>query len=147
MAALAEYALHQRRAFVNREKEVVLTARLIDWSDSGNIKVDRVKIKMAAGEDVSATLFKAILPASALAKLAVLPGATMVKRQFGLSPADEYGIPPGVDFGTSLAVGKPSNPRKGESCVAQSVCQMTPMPDRSPCSGRSGAQETRPSGK
>ena len=80
MAASAPYALYKAE-----EKKVVLTARLIDWSDSGNIKVDRVKIKMAAGEDVSTTLFKAILPASALAKLAVLPGATMVKRQFGLS--------------------------------------------------------------
>ena len=121
MAALAEYALHQRRAFVNREKEVVLTARLIDWSDSGNIKVDRVKIKMAAGEDVSATLFKAILPASALAKLAVLPGATMVKRQFRLSPTGEYGLPPGVDFRTSLTIGERRKARLGESCVAQSV--------------------------
>ena len=47
-----------------------------------------------------------------------------------MSHADEYGIPPGVDFGTSLAVGrKLSNSRKGESCVVQSVCQMTPMPD------------------
>ena len=89
MPALAEYALHERRVFVNRGKEVVLTARLIDWSDSGNIKVDRVK--MAAREDVSTTSFKAMLPASALVQLAVLPGATMVKRQFGLCPADEYG--------------------------------------------------------
>ena len=127
MAAFAEYALHQRRAFFNREKEVVLTARLIDWSDFGNIKVDRVKT--AAGEDVSATSFKAILPASALAKLAVLPGATVVKRQFGLSSADEYGLPPGVDFRTSLAIGDRRKDRKGESCVAQSVCQMTPKPD------------------
>ena len=145
MAASAEHALHQRREFLSREKKIVCSVRLLDWSVPGNIKVDRVK--MAAGEDKSTTSFKVMLPTAALEKLAVAPGGKTVKLQFGLSPADEYGIPPGVDFGTSLAVGKPSNPRKGESCVAQSVCQMTPMPDRSPCSGRSGAQETRPSGK
>ena len=122
----ATYALHQRREFL-REKKFALSARLLDWSAPGDIKVDQVK--MAAGEDVSTTSFKVMLPAASLEKLAVAPGGTTAKLQFGLSPAGEYGIPPDVDFGTSLAVGKSSNPRKGESCVAQSACQMTPMPD------------------
>ena len=115
-ASVPPYVLHQRRELLSGEKKAVLSARLLNWSEAGNIKVDQVK--MATGEDVSAKSFKAMLPAASLEKLAVAPGATTVKRQFGLSPADEYGIPPEVDFRTSLAVGIPLNVRKGESCVA-----------------------------
>ena len=50
--------------------------------------------------------------------------------QFGLSPDDEYGISPDLDFITTLAIGKPLNARKGESCVALPACQIIPMPDR-----------------
>ena len=68
MAASAEHALHQRREFLSREKKIVCSARLLDWSVPDNIKVDRVK--MAAGEDKSTTSFKVMLPAAALEKLA-----------------------------------------------------------------------------
>ena len=113
-AMTAEYALHQRRAFVNAKKKVVFTARLLLWRDASKIKVDRVK--MAAGQDVSTALFKAVLPAPALEKLAVAYGGKTVKAQFGLSPDDEYEIPPGVDFRTSLTIGERRKDRLGESC-------------------------------
>ena len=67
---------------------------------------------------MSTELFKVQLPAASLKKLAVAPGGTAVKAQFGLSPDGEYGILPDVDFRTSLAIGSPLNDRKGESCVA-----------------------------
>ena len=103
MAASAAHALHQRCELLAGEKKVVLSARLLRWSVADNIKVDQVK--MATGEDVSAKSFKAMLPAASLEKLDVAPGGTTAKLQFGLSPAGEYGIPPDVDFHTSLAIG------------------------------------------
>ena len=59
MAASAAFAMYQRREFRSEEK-VVLTARLINWRDLCQVKVDRVK--MIAGEDVPTTLLKADLP-------------------------------------------------------------------------------------
>ena len=75
----ATYALHQRRKFLSREKKIILSARFLDRSVPGNIKVDQVK--MAAGEDVSTTSFKVMLPAASLEKLAVAPGGTTVKAK------------------------------------------------------------------
>ena len=63
------------------------------------------------------TLLKVQLPASALEKLVVAPGGNTVKEQFGMSPDGEYGIPPGVDFRTSLRIGERRTHRLGESCV------------------------------
>ena len=115
MALSAPYNLHERREFMSAEDGVVLTTRLCEYGDLGQVKVDRVKL--VAGEEVPTTLFKVQLPASALAKLAVAPGGNTVKEQFGLSPDDEYGIPPGVDFRTSLRIGDRRIQRLGESCV------------------------------
>ena len=52
---------------------------------------------MVSGQDVATMLFQAVLPASSLEKLAVAPGGKTVKAQFGLSPDDEHGIPPGLE--------------------------------------------------
>ena len=114
-ASVPPYVLHQRRELLSGEKKV-LSARLLDWSELGSIMV--YQAKMATGEDVSIELFKVQLPAASLKKLAVAPGGATVQVQFGLSPDGEYGIPPEVDFRTSLAIGNPLNVRKGESCVA-----------------------------
>ena len=116
-----------RIATGDAKEKIVLTARFLHWGDASKIKVDRVK--MASGKDVATALFQAVLPASSLEKLAVAPGGKTAKAQFGLSPDGEYGIPPGVDFHTSLTIGERRRDRHGESCMAQSVCQMTPMPD------------------
>jgi len=79
MAASAPpYVLHQRRELL-LEKKKVGSARLLDWSEPGNIMVDQVK--MATGEDVSTELFKVLLPAASLKKLVVAPGGTTVKAK------------------------------------------------------------------
>ena len=115
MAPSAQCNMYERREFRNAEDGVVLTGRLCEWGDLGQVKVDQVKL--VAGEEVPTILFKVQLPASALAKLAVAPRGNTVKEQFGLSPEDEYGIPPTVDFRTSLRIGDRRTQRLGESCV------------------------------
>ena len=63
------------------------------------------------------TLLKAQLRDSALAKLAVAPRGKTAKEQFGMSPNGEYGIPPTLDFRTSLRIGECRTPRLEESSV------------------------------
>ena len=115
MAPSAPYNLYERREFLSAEDGVVLTGRLCEWGDLGQVKVDQVKL--VAGIDVPTRFFTVQLPPPSLAKLVVAPLGTTVKEQFGLSLDAEYGIPPGVDFRTSLCIGDRRNPRKGESCV------------------------------
>ena len=81
-----------------------------------NFLYDRAKL-VAGDEEVPTTLLKVQLRDSALAKLAAAPRGTTVKEQFGMSPVDEYGIPPGLDFRTSARIGERRTARKGESCV------------------------------
>ena len=78
MAAPGRCVLHQRRELL-LEKKKVGSARLLDWSEPGNIMVDQVK--MATGEGVSTELFKVLLPAASLKKLVVAPGGTTVKAK------------------------------------------------------------------
>ena len=125
-ASAQTYAIHQWRVVLSEGKNVC-SARLLNWKKSDSIMVDQVK--MATGEDVSMELLKVQLPKVSLTKLSVAPDSKSVKVQFGLSPEDEYGIPPEVDFMTALTIGQPCG-RKGESCAALSACQMTLMPDR-----------------
>ena len=110
-----QYNMYDRREFRNAEGVTVLSGRLCEWGDSSQVKVDQVKL--VAGIDVPTRFFTVQLPPPSLAKLVVAPLGTTVKEQFGLSLDAEYGIPPGVDFRTSLCIGDRRNPRKGESCV------------------------------
>ena len=115
MAATGRYVQHQRRELL-LEKKKVGSARLLDWNEPGNIMLTRSRWR--PGKTCRRSCSRSSYPQRHLEKLAVAPGGTTVKVQFGLSPADEYGIPPEVDFRTSLAIGIPLNVRKGESCVA-----------------------------
>ena len=119
MARSGPFSLYERTAFLSASGKVAFTARLLEWGNRASVKVDQVKL-VAGDEDdeeVPTTLLKVQLPDSALAKVAAAPRGTTVKEQFGMSPVDEYGIPPGLDFRTSARIGEKRTPRKGESCV------------------------------
>ena len=119
MARPGPFSLYERTAFLSESGNTAFTARLLEWGNRASVKVDQVKL-VAGDEDdeeVPTTLLKVQLPDSALAKLAAAPRGTTVKEQFGMSPVDEYGIPPGLDFRTSARIGEKRTPRKGESCV------------------------------
>ena len=116
MARSGPFSLYERTAFLSASGKAAFTARLLEWDNLASVKVDRVKL-VAGDEEVPTTLLKVQLRDSALAKLAAAPRGTTVKEQFGMSPVDEYGIPPGLDFRTSARIGERRTPRKGESCV------------------------------
>ena len=116
MARSGPFSLYERTAFLSESGKAAFTARLLEWDNLASVKVDRVKL-VAGDEEVPTTLLKVQLRDSALAKLAAAPRGTTVKEQFGMSPVDEYGIPPGLDFRTSARIGEKRTPRKGESCV------------------------------
>ena len=116
MARSGPFTLYERCAFLSKSGVVLFSARLCEWDKLDHVKVDRVKL-VAGEEEVPTTLFKVQLPAAALAKLVVAPRGKTAKEQFGMSPDDEYGIPPGVDFRTSLRIGERRTHRLGESCV------------------------------
>ena len=117
MARPGPFVLYERTGFLSASgKAVAFTARLLEWDDLARVKVDQVKL-VAGDEGVPTTLLKVQVRDSALARLAAAPRGTTVKEQFGMSPVDEYGIPPTLDFRTNAHIGEKRTSRLGESCV------------------------------
>ena len=119
MARSGPFSLYERTAFLSESGKAAFTARLLEWENLASVKVDQVKLVVGdeGDEEVPTTLLKVQLPDSALAKVAAAPRGTTVKEQFGMSPDDEYGIPPTLDFRTSAHIGEKRTSRLGESCV------------------------------